>query len=262
MEAEKQSKIQISKELSKKSGIYRIINKVNGHEYVGSAVDLDGRKRTHLNRLRNNYHHSKILQRAYHKYGEINLSFLLIELCDKDKLIEREQYWIDKLNPIYNISKVAGNTMGVMGNPESNKKKSDNHAFKGRYGKEHQSSKEIYQYDLNGNFIKLWYGADEIQRDLGFNSANIRKSIKNNWCSHKYCWSYVDYGEQWREHPLLRDRTKTKRPVLMFDINDVFIKEFDSIKSANYFFGKKSSHITHHLRGKFKSCYGYKFKYK
>lgn len=207
MEVEKQSKIQISKEYSKKSGIYKIVNNVNGHIYIGSAVDLDGRKRTHLNRLRGNYHHSKIMQRAWLKYGEVNFSFLLIELCDKDKLIEREQYWIDKLNPIYNISKVAGNTLGVKGNPESNKKKSDNNAFKGKFGREHPTSKILYQYSLDGDLINVWYGADEMQRNLGFDAGNVRKSIKNKWCSYGYCWSYIDCGIKWNNHPKPHTRT-------------------------------------------------------
>jgi hypothetical protein len=39
------------------------------------------------------------LQNAWNKYGEDNFYFSVLELVpDKDKLIEREQYWIDKLN--------------------------------------------------------------------------------------------------------------------------------------------------------------------
>jgi group I intron endonuclease len=42
-----------------------------------------------------------------------DLIFSIIEYCPKDKLIEREQYWIDTLKPEFNICKIAGFTLGV-----------------------------------------------------------------------------------------------------------------------------------------------------
>jgi group I intron endonuclease len=60
-----------------------------------------------------NKHPNSHLQRAWLKYGEVNFTFTVIEICDKTKLIEREQHWINNLNPAYNKAKVAGNTAGV-----------------------------------------------------------------------------------------------------------------------------------------------------
>ena len=36
-------------------------------------------------------------------------------------------------------------------------------------------SKPIEQYDLEGNFIKEWNSAAQVERDLGFNHSNISK---------------------------------------------------------------------------------------
>lgn len=36
----------------------------------------------------------------------------ILEYCEKEELITREQYYIDKLSPSYNILKIAGSSLG------------------------------------------------------------------------------------------------------------------------------------------------------
>jgi group I intron endonuclease len=101
------------------SGIYAIINIHNGKQYVGSAVDLWKRWRLHRNQLDAGIHHSRILQRAWNKYGSKSFSFRVIEKVEnKECLLEREQYWLDTLRTAdpsngYNISPTAHSTLGV-----------------------------------------------------------------------------------------------------------------------------------------------------
>lgn len=73
------------------TGIYRIKNKINDKCYIGSSVNFDDRKNLHFSLLRRGIHHSIILQRAYDKYGLEFLSFEVLEHCEKEILIEREQ---------------------------------------------------------------------------------------------------------------------------------------------------------------------------
>jgi group I intron endonuclease len=96
----------------KQAGIYQIKNTINGKIYVGSSVDLRRRFREHRRLLLNNTHHSIILQNAVNCYGIKSFIFETIELCSPNNLITREQYYIDSLNPAYNVCKVAGNTLG------------------------------------------------------------------------------------------------------------------------------------------------------
>jgi len=51
------------------SGIYKILNTVNNKFYIGSAVNLNSRFRTHKANLINNKHPNKHLQAAFNKYG-------------------------------------------------------------------------------------------------------------------------------------------------------------------------------------------------
>jgi group I intron endonuclease len=98
------------------SCIYKISSKLDGRLYIGSAIDFDKRKYEHLKRLRKGTHHSKKLQHFYWKYGESSLDFSIIELCEIDKLLEREQYWIDETKAYtksgFNICPTAGSSLG------------------------------------------------------------------------------------------------------------------------------------------------------
>lgn len=94
------------------TGIYEIVNLVNGKRYVGSAVDLRRRRRTHLRLLKNGKHHNAILLASWKKYGAGAFEFRVIELCPVEMLLTREQVAIDSLLPEYNLSPTAGSTRG------------------------------------------------------------------------------------------------------------------------------------------------------
>jgi len=120
--------------VKKISGIYMIYNLQNHKRYVGSSVDCSfnssGRWYFHRNLLRKNKHYNFYLQNAWNKYGEQNFIFETIEECEKEKLIEREQYWMDfyssyEMNKGYNICRMAANTLGFRHSEETKKKLSN-----------------------------------------------------------------------------------------------------------------------------------------
>lgn len=91
--------------------IYKIKNIVSNKCYIGSSVDGKKRWVGHKRDLKLEKHHNQHLQRAWNKYGSENFSFEILEnVLDKSKLIEREQYYLDVLQPEYNIQKIAGNS--------------------------------------------------------------------------------------------------------------------------------------------------------
>lgn len=95
------------------SGIYKIESVIKGnHYYIGSAINIRQRWKNHLSDLRLNKHGNKKLQNHYNKYGESDLGFSIIVGCEKENLISYEQFYIDALNPYFNICKIAGNTLG------------------------------------------------------------------------------------------------------------------------------------------------------
>lgn len=82
-----------------KTGIYKITCIVNGKIYIGSSIDIARRFREHRSRLKMQTHSSVHLQRSWNKHGKDKFLFSIIEECDQNNLIEREQYWIDELKP-------------------------------------------------------------------------------------------------------------------------------------------------------------------
>jgi group I intron endonuclease len=110
------------------SGIYKILNITNGKCYIGSAVNIAARWRIHTSRLRHGNHHSVKLQRSWNKHGKSAFEFSIIEECEIESLLDREQYWIDSLgsfgNAGYNMSPTAGNSLGLKHTPEAREKQS------------------------------------------------------------------------------------------------------------------------------------------
>jgi group I intron endonuclease len=93
------------------SGIYEIVNLVNGKRYVGSAANLEQRWREHRSALRRGDHANIHLRRAWNKHGETKFVFRAIERCSVVELIGREQVHID-VRAEYNICPTAGSTLG------------------------------------------------------------------------------------------------------------------------------------------------------
>lgn len=95
-----------------KSGIYKITNTFNAKFYIGSSKNTDTRWYKHTHDLKKGNHCNQHLQYAYSKYGKEAFSFEVLEICEQDMLVPREQYYIDALKPEYNICPKAGSSLG------------------------------------------------------------------------------------------------------------------------------------------------------
>lgn len=63
----------------------------------------------------------------------------------------------------------------------------------GKYGSKHHRSKKVYQYDLDGNLIKVWENAYEIKRELNYSQSEINKCCLNKKDkAYNYMWKYTN----------------------------------------------------------------------
>lgn len=108
---------------TKQPGVYAITNIKTGSQYIGSAVNIDMRWRTHKHALR---HHKKSppkLQAAWDKYGEDAFAFVVLEFCAAEMCVFTEQRYIDKLRPKYNTRVEAKSNLGIKWSAKTNAKK-------------------------------------------------------------------------------------------------------------------------------------------
>jgi group I intron endonuclease len=107
-----------------KSGVYVIVCELACRVYVGSSRHVPYRLTRHKQLLGADKHGNKKMQAVYNKYGKESFTFEFIEQCIVEKLIEREQWYIDYLlgddfaGNGMNISPTAGRTAGVIRSKE------------------------------------------------------------------------------------------------------------------------------------------------
>lgn len=90
----KQDRVALIKENKYKSGVYCLINLVNGHTYVGSSVNLAGRMRNYLNNsfLSLVQNKNMPITKALLNYGQDNFAVLIVEYLSPDIINIRETY--------------------------------------------------------------------------------------------------------------------------------------------------------------------------
>ena len=149
-------------------GIYKITSKIKGDFYIGSAVNLTGRKNKHYNMLKLKTHHNVKLQNHSNKYGVEDLVFSVLENINDEKLlISREQFYIDNFNPVFNICKKAGSRLGVkiteetrakiIGRPAWNKGKKTPKSIREKQSKTHK--KRTYGKKSEETRVKIAKGS-------------------------------------------------------------------------------------------------------
>src|ERR1700733_6699823 len=116
------------KELKNLSGIYLIINLINGKKYVGSSIKMDMR---FLDHLFTNGQGSKLVEKGLLKYGLGNFAFIVLDIAileviartpeNKKVLLAMENLWIRELSPEYNLAPEAGSNLGFKHTDETKK---------------------------------------------------------------------------------------------------------------------------------------------
>lgn len=110
------------------TGIYKIQSKIKPERiYIGSALNTYKREKQHFSDLLYNKHGNKRLQNHYNKYGKDDLFFSIIVGCTKESLISYEQFYIDAINPFFNIRQKAESNLGIKYSDEVRRKLSESH---------------------------------------------------------------------------------------------------------------------------------------
>lgn len=258
------NKSNILRENKNKSGIYRWLNLITGKSYIGSSINLNVRLRAYyctsnLNRIVNK--EQSIICEALLKYGHKNFSLDILEYCEIDILIEREQYYLDHLKPEYNILKFAGSRFGSVLSEKT--RKAISIALRGKKytgnNKENLRRNVIMSkikpgicvkvFDKSNKFIKEFYSIKSAARYLDISDRTIR-GIRDRGISYDN-YIYIFEGLQiWvydNKKEIINTLSSKKRVSEVYDIPCTtlsrYIKSGKLYKNKFYFCMKQNISI-------------------
>lgn len=194
------------------TGIYKITCLSNNKCYIGQSVSIKRRITTHKRELRTNTHYNQKLQRAYNKYGQNNFTYEILELCSKEKLNEREQFYIklfDSYNNGFNAD-FGGSNINGKNNPMYQKSGVLSPRF----------IDYIYQLDTKGNIINTYESANLAAKVIKGNSAHILDCLKT-----------------WKEHKPIGSKSSERMTHLGYQW--IYKKDYELLTSYGYDFSKK-----------------------
>jgi group I intron endonuclease len=119
----KEDRLNILKEQRDKSGVYCLMNTVNGHLYVGCSINLASRMRNYLNKafLKSKQNANMPITRSLFKYDYSNFSLLILEYVEAEFLTSRETFYITNIIPYYNVLKQGFSSLGYKQTEETKK---------------------------------------------------------------------------------------------------------------------------------------------
>ena len=140
-----------------------------------------------------------------------------------------------------NLTDGGEGTIGYKFSEEVREKLRKSSFMKGRRGIDHPSSKKIYQYNLQGSFVKEWSSIAEVAELINVNKSTIQKiakhAVNNNYCK----------GSYWTLNKCTTIEPKSFRLVtfakieMLDPISNMVISVFDSKEDALRFLGKRKS---------------------
>lgn len=119
----KEDRNHILREQKGKSGIYLLINNINGHTYVGSSANLSSRMKNYLNTifLKSKQNLNMPITKALLKYDQANFSLLILEYVNTNMLTNIETFYITSILPHYNVLKQGYSSLGYKHTEETKK---------------------------------------------------------------------------------------------------------------------------------------------
>ena len=221
-------------------GIYCFTNNINNKKYVGQSKQLERRYYLHLRdslSKTKSENDTSLLHAAIRKYGIENFTYEILEECEINELNDKEKYWIEQLHSYvleggYNLTKGGNNFLR------------DFYYFTSEellhyWNDEHLTVTAIYKkYGSTGQRIR------EQLIELGISPEEIEQRTYEK-----------------RKEVVQKGIPKRQKKINQYDLNDNFIKQYDSLSEAANAVNGSKGNISSVANGKWKTAYGYKWEY-
>jgi len=156
--------------------------------------------------------------------------------------------------------KIRQSNSGKVYGPKSDEiKLKISNKLKGRvFKKDHFDNlkKPVYRFNKIGEYIDSFESVSNASRDLNISLSDISSCCRGNIkSSGGFIWSY--------DKNSINIPIRKQKPVLQYDLEGIFIKQWLSINDITKFYNiKHNSNIAACYRGICESSHGYKWKYK
>lgn len=221
--------------------IYKLTNVVNGKVYIGqTSISLRKRLLKHISDARQDTKVKKhYLQKAIYKHGCDNFKIEILETCNKERLDEREIYWIKHFNSTcpelgYNCThggqgnrnarEISDKTKKLIS--EANKQKWADPNYRQRQKRSRSNNQrriKITQLDLSYNFIKTWNSKKEVFENFNTQIYKLTNDQKTIRIGEFIFMKHVDYVELKLPNPV----------IVQLDENYNIINRYYSYTDAN-----------------------------
>jgi len=273
----KEDRINILKEQKDKSGVYYLINKTNGHTYVGSSIHLSSRMRNYLNNtfLKSKQNTNMPIVKALLKYDQSKFTLWILEYAEPHNLTIRETFYITHLMPYYNVLKQGYSSLGYKHTEEtksllselaSNRVHSDKtkglitRALTGEnnpfYNKSHSIESKLRMIEANSSYPVYIYNSYKELLVIFPSVLTLAKLIKSN---HSTIVAYIKEQTLFRggwyfsnipynidDSPKILNWDSKESEELVLDINnDSHIKKAIFVYDLNKKFIGKYEGVTH-----------------
>lgn len=197
---------------------------------------------------------SKIWKDIVSKNNGVYEVEILLECNDFEFLKEKEIEFVKLYGRINlgtgilsNLTDGGDGGDGCIASEETRRKISENNHTKGKFGKDHPRAKKVYQYSLNGDFVKEWDALHEVKRAFNLTECPDKCLTGKTLSYHGYMWFYEYKGE--KIEPYTNNAGKVQKivlakPVYQYDIKGNFIKEWDIRNDVQKVFGIKTARIS------------------
>ena len=223
-----------------KSGIYKITNLITNEIYVGASKNIKRRWSDHRTRMKQpqGKEYNKELYVAMREYGLENFAIEVIEECQEKMFVEKEAFWIKKLDTINK----GYNGYGLDKHHKAIATKEDVIKIRTRYANKERKSDVYKDYTEKlsyGGFKKIWTGENwkSIMPEV-YTKKNKKQHRKNTGNAGKKNGMAMLIEEEIKQIRLFKKEKKHPK-----EIYDIFKEKITWGSFLNIWYGYTWKHV-------------------
>lgn len=219
---------------------------------IGSSISPDKREDKYLYDLKKNRHNNSYVQRAFNKYGEKDFTFEVMQENIPEEILECvEDIWMGAQCAMA-VDDRGGMNMKSANRPKFSKEICDKIS--------ESNGLKVYQYDLEGNFVKEWKSRIKAAIHVKGSNELICKCCNFTRGQHKgFMWFDEFKGNKIK--PYRKKPNPFRKGINQKSLTGEIVKKWDSLTNINSVTGFAISNISKVLNGKRPLANGFKWEF-